>query len=59
MSQIEKVLIIFYEDFSSYYKPTDNTDVTMLHIDQILTFIKEYVALCDPPVSSTSKIPQC
>ena len=59
MSQIEKVLIIFYEDFSSYYKPVDSSDVTMLHIDQILTFITEYVALCNPPVSSTSKKTEC
>ena len=59
MSQIEKVLTIFYKEYSSYYKPAEDEETTMLDIEQILRFIKEYVSLCNPPVSSIYKIPEC
>ena len=59
MSQIEKVLNIFYKEYSAYYNPSGNDKLTMRDIEQILKFIKAYVQLCDPPVSISDKIPEC
>ena len=33
--------------------------LTLKDIEQILKFIKAYVQLCDPPVSTVDKIPEC